>query len=275
MNKQYRISRTESKIIELLRDNNAIESIKGLNSDNFSRLVDILNGAEVDYSSYTRWNDNMSIIKRLKDTEYNALVYIRMNRDSLFDDLNYTFFANNYYLTRLYNLVSKGVSKTLETLKDDGFMSEEKYSEIKEATDDEFSSIFIVGDLNTGKITLLNALLYEISDKSSNIVIFDSKSELQLDLVKNHNNISIKDLRSLTLEEIIKFKNGRYTFVTTDTDSDYFKFLFDLEIDARTYFTISSNEFDNFCFSCDRSIYQDSVIIRTENVDGKKMIREE
>lgn len=224
MKKQYRISHTEEKISDLLKDANSLNSILSIVKEGCSlkKFLDCYRGINIvsEYSSNSRWGDNLSVIKRLEENQYNAILYLRLNKSDLFDGLDYEDFASIPACVKLYNLVNKGVSKTLDTLLDTGFLAQEQFEKLNVFLSKNKTSIFIEGDLNTGKITLLNALLYKLNQNGSKVVVFDKLSELQLDFLDNKSTVKVLDLEKVTLKEI--YDSDGYTVVTTDLSSELF-----------------------------------------------------
>lgn len=224
MKKQYSISHTEGKVLDLLKDNNALSSILDIAKEGCSlkKFLDCYRGINIvsEYSSNSRWGDNLSVIKRLEENQYNAILYLRVNKSDLFEGLDYEDFASIPACVKLYNLTNKGVSKTLDTLLDTGFLAQEQHEKLNVFLGKNKTSIFIEGDLNTGKITLLNALLYKLNQNGSKVVVFDKLSELQLDFLDNKSTVKVLDLEKITLKEV--YDSDGYTVVTTDLSSELF-----------------------------------------------------
>ena len=93
MKKQYSISHTEGKVLDLLKDNNALSSILDIAKEGCSlkKFLDCYRGINIisEYSYNSRWGDNLSVIKRLEENQYNAILYLRVNKSDLFEGLDY------------------------------------------------------------------------------------------------------------------------------------------------------------------------------------------
>lgn len=241
LNKQYRISHTEEKIISLVSDNSSVNSLSDF-ADKFdcSLLKDSLNilqGNETDFKipKNQRWGSNLSVIKRLSYEEYSFLYFLRVYRKGLFLNVPFDEISKNNSVTRLYNLVNNGLSKTLESLVSNEFLSSD---ECKKLTGYD-GNIVIKGNLCTGKITLLNALLYDLNKSNNYIVVFDSNNELQLDFINNSNNVKVLDIKDLTFEVIKGLSD--VIFVSTDLDSEYLEMLLKIYIPFRLIGVTSSD----------------------------------
>lgn len=231
-NKQYRISHTEEKIIDLIRDKKAWDSIYDvvMNSNSFQSYTNIKFLLSIFEGKMSFENDNnykrngkvLNVIKRLKETEFMGLMYIRRYGSGIFtnikDECEYDLIATNDYLFKLYNLISRGISKTFDDLQENGFLTEHQTSRILEMLSNN-ESIFIGGDLNTGKITLLNAMVYSLSLQKRNVLILDEKSELQLDYLSDSESVRVVSYSDLNMNLLDTFETSQYYLVFTNLDN--------------------------------------------------------
>jgi pilus assembly protein CpaF len=135
-------------------------------------------------------NENNPIL----DFELNTL-RINLIKESL---------SNSQPILTIRKKTLKNVS--LYDLVKNGFMNREMYTLIEKAIKNK-KNIFIAGGTSTGKTTLLNAIVNEIS-KEERLVIIEDTREIQA--LKNSNTVyltarkAIYDLKEISLKELIK-----------------------------------------------------------------------
>lgn len=229
--KQYRISHTEEKIIDLLRDKEAWQQIydtvvydkRFVSYANLNFLLSIFEG-KMSFSNdnnYRRGSVTRSVIKRLKENEFMALMWIRNHGATTFldmkDNCDYDLMSENAYLFKLYNLISRGISKTFEDLIKADFCTVGQETRLRTMISNN-ENILIGGELDTGKIVLLNALLYSLNEQKKKVLVVDEKSELQLDYVSE--NISVCSYKDLNMDLLDSFDKEEYTIVSTNLASN-------------------------------------------------------